>query len=142
MSEKWIDYVGRAGAALAATCYVIAIILEGAGLLETRTLFADVIVGYAIGFFGAWFLQKFCDLIKRPRATLRWAFDVFGSDLKSRLIAAPLVLTFSLLGMAVVLAPAIGSARKTALVAALLGAAIYSEFSAATYKRHVAKNER
>lgn len=139
MSRKWIDYVGAGGAVLAVCCYVFAIALTNFGQLEERSLFANLVVGYAAGFFGAWFVKKLCDFLKHPLVTFRWAWNLFGKDWLSRLIACVLVPVFWLLALAVILAPVLGSADKSTLVAVLVGATIFGEFSTPSYNLYLAE---
>lgn len=139
MSRKWIDYVGSVGALLAVFGYFLAIALQTAGLLEKPTVLGNLVVGYVIGFFGAWFLRKFCDGIKEPRRTLRWAWGLFGDDWLSRLIACTIVPALALLGVAMILGPVLGSAEPTTLVGVLIGATIFSEFTTPSYNLYLAE---
>jgi hypothetical protein len=141
MSRKWIDYVGGGGALLALLGYFVAIALQTAGLLEEPSLLGNLVVGYVIGFFGAWFLKKFCDGLKEPRRTLRWAWGLFGDDWLSRLIAITIIPALTLLGVAMILGPVLGSAEPTTLVGVLIGATIFSEFTIPSYTLYLAEQD-
>lgn len=139
MSRRWIDYIAAISALLAMACYLLASVLRASGFFEERTLLANLLVGYATGFFGAWFLQRFCDLAKRPKATIGWAWNSFGADRSGRVIASLLVPPFAALGVALIFAPILGSPDPSTLIAVLIGGTLFSEFTAPSYRMHQAE---
>lgn len=136
MNRKWIDYIAGVSAVIALLLYVLAVALQLTGLLEKRTLCSNLIVGYPVGFFGAWFLQRFCDLLKAPRSVFSWAWNSFGTDRDGRIIASLLVPPIAVVGLLLILAPVLGSADRSTLVAVLVGATLYSEFTAPSFRLH------
>lgn len=128
MEKDWIYYVGIGGFIAALSFTAIGIGFESQGLMNRFAPCAQMLVGYSIGFFGAWFVQKCCDFIKHPCTTAKSIFNSLGpkkGDKAVLLVLVPMVLFF---GVISTFGPIFGNAAKTTLLAIFFGATLYSEF--------------
>lgn len=139
MSRKWIDYIAGTSAVLALLFYVLGVALHASELLPKESLWANLLVGYPVGFFGALFLQGFCDLAKGQPSAVAWIIRIFGTDFWGRFFGIVIGLTAVAVGFALILAPVLGNAEKPTLVAVLVGTVLYSEFASPSYRLYEAE---
>ncbi|MGX9721387.1 hypothetical protein [Stenotrophomonas acidaminiphila] len=128
MDKNWIDRVGFGSFVIATTFYFLAIVLKETGYLDDRSIQANLIVGYSVGFFGAWYLKIVCDSIKDPASALKSLKNIFGRHWTLRIASVAITIPLALLGALLVMAPILGNADRSALIAVFFGATLYSEF--------------